>query len=336
MATPIHVLVVEDSEDDTALLLSELENGGYAPSHQRVETAEDMEAALSKQTWDVIIADHSMPNFDAIAALHVLRKSDLDLPFIIVSATIGEDVAVGAMKAGAHDYIMKGKLARLVPAVQRELAEAKIRQARRRGEQELKQSHERLERTLEGTIQSMALLTEIRDPYTAGHQRRVAKLACAIAREMKLSEDRVQGLKLAALVHDIGKVSVPSEILTRPGQISDMEFSFIKTHPQIGHNILKPIEFPWPIAEMVLQHHEELNGSGYPWGHSGARILLEARLIRVADVVEAMSNHRPYRLAPGLEKALEEISRNAGILYDPDAVVACVKLFMETGYKLGD
>ena len=336
MVAPIRVLVVEDSEEDTMLLVNELREGCYAPSYERVETSEDMEAALSKQPWDVIIADHSMPNFDAIAALHVLRKSELELPFIILSGTIGEDVAVAAMKAGAHDYIMKGNWARIVPAVRRALAEAKLRQARKQAEQDLKNSYQRLARSLEGTIRSMALLAEINDPYTAGHQRRVAKLSCALAREVGLSEDRVRGLQLGALVHDIGKASVPPEILTNPGRISDIEFSFIKTHPQIGYNILKPIDFPWPIPEMVLQHHEEWDGSGYPWGHSAEKILLEARLIRVADVVEAMSNDRPYRPAPGLEKALVEISRNAGVLYDADVAVACVKLFMDTGYKLGD
>jgi PAS domain S-box-containing protein len=190
-----------------------------------------------------------------------------------------------------------------------------------------------LRKTVEGTIHTIAATVEARDPYTAGHQRRVADLAAAIAGEMKLSDEQVEGIKMAGIIHDLGKIQVPAEILSKPGKLNDLEFQIIQTHPQVGFNLLKGIEFPWPIAEMVLQHHEKMDGSGYPQGLKGDDILLEARILAVSDVVEAMSSHRPYRPALGIEKALKEISRNRGILYDPDVVDACIKVF-EEGYKL--
>jgi PAS domain S-box-containing protein/putative nucleotidyltransferase with HDIG domain len=200
-------------------------------------------------------------------------------------------------------------------------------------EEELQQSLERLRRTFDETVQSLASAIRTRNPYMAGHQQRVTQLACAIAREMGLPEEQIEGIRVAGLVHDIGKISVPIEILSNPDGISDLEYGIIKAHPQIGYDILKAVEFPWPVAEIVLQHNERLDGSGYPKGLSGDEILLEARIIGVADVVDAMSSHQPYRAARGLDKALEEISQNRGILYDPGAVGACLKLFKQKGFK---
>jgi putative nucleotidyltransferase with HDIG domain len=194
---------------------------------------------------------------------------------------------------------------------------------------------ERLRQSLEDTVRAVAATVEIRDPYTAGHQRRVAELASAIARELGLEAERVHGIYLAGVVHDLGKIHIPAEILSRPARLNRNEFNMIKTHPQVGHDILKDIEFPWPIARIVLQHHERLDGSGYPQGLRGDAILPEARILAVADVIEAMSSHRPYRPGLGLDRALAEIQAGRGTRYDPSAVDACLAVFEQRGFTFG-
>jgi HD-GYP domain-containing protein (c-di-GMP phosphodiesterase class II) len=184
-----------------------------------------------------------------------------------------------------------------------------------------------------GTVMAIAMTLEKRDPYTSGHQQRVAELARAIGREMGLADDRVEGLAIASAIHDIGKISLPAEILSKPSQLNSLEMGLIQAHAQAGFDILKNVEFPWPIAQIVLQHHERLNGSGYPQGLCGEDILKEARIVGVADVLETMSSHRPYRPSIGLGKALEEISSKKGILYDPDAVDACLSLIGEKRFE---
>jgi PAS domain S-box-containing protein len=202
----------------------------------------------------------------------------------------------------------------------------------KRAEEELRNSLDKLRKITGATIQAMAQTVEVRDPYTAGHQKRVADLARAVATRMGLSSDRVDGIRMAGAIHDIGKISVPAEILSKPGLLTPLEFSLIKTHSQIGYDILKDIEFPWDIATMVLQHHERLDGSGYPQGITGERILMEARILTVADVVEAMASHRPYRPSLGMDKALQEIADKKGRFYDPDVVDACIQLFTENRF----
>ena len=199
---------------------------------------------------------------------------------------------------------------------------------------QLEKTLKELRKALGGTIEAMALTVETRDPYTAGHQRRVSNLARAIATEMGVSEDQIQGIRLAGVIHDVGKISVPGEILSKPGKIGANEFGIIKEHPRVGYNILKTVDFPWPIAQIVLQHHERMDGSGYPDGISGDNILIEARILAVADVVEAMASHRPYRAALGIDLALNEISKNRGSSYDSKVVDACLRLFNEKGYRL--
>ena len=196
-------------------------------------------------------------------------------------------------------------------------------------EEELIESYDRLKQAMEGTVQAMAYTIETRDPYTAGHQHRVTQLACALAEKMALPTDVLEGVRMAGDLHDIGKIYVPAEILSKPGKLSEAEYNIIKTHSQVGYDILKTIEFPWPIADIVLQHHERMDGSGYPAGLQGKDILLEARILAVADVIEAMATHRPYRPALSIEEALEEISENKGKLYDPKVVDACLKIFEE-------
>jgi HD-GYP domain-containing protein (c-di-GMP phosphodiesterase class II) len=179
-------------------------------------------------------------------------------------------------------------------------------------------------------------MVETRDPYTAGHQRRVADLARTIATEMNLHDDQIDGIRMAATIHDLGKISVPAEILSKPTKLTNIEFNPIKTHSQSGYNILKDIDFPWPVARTVLEHHERMNGSGYPDGLTGDNILMESRILAVADVVESMASHRPYRSALGIDAALNEISKNKGILYDPEVSDACLRLFHEKDYKIID
>ncbi|MCK4806633.1 MAG: PAS domain S-box protein [Candidatus Aegiribacteria sp.] len=203
----------------------------------------------------------------------------------------------------------------------------------RKRSDEIKRNFKDLRRTLEGTVHALAVTAEITDPYTAGHQYRVSSLACAIARKLGLPEKQIEGIRIAGILHDIGKIYVPPSILNRPGKLVEIEFSMIRAHPSVGYNILKSIDFPWPIAEAVLQHHERLDGSGYPKGLKSEGIILEARILGVADVVEAMSSHRPYRPAIGRDISINEISQNKGILFDADVVDACIKVLVEDGFE---
>jgi PAS domain S-box-containing protein/putative nucleotidyltransferase with HDIG domain len=578
----LRVLIVDDSDDDAKLMIRQLNKGGYDPKWERVETPEAMDAALGREHWDVILCDYKMPRFSAPAALKLVQDKNIDIPFIIVSGAIGENTAVTAMKSGAHDYLMKDKLAKLVVTIEREIREAKMRQEKKKTDEMLKKSEEnfrhslddsplgirivstdgktlyanqeilniygydsfeelastphkkryttecyaeyeirqekrrcgeyvpshyelsiickdgkirnlevfrkqvlwngeiqfqalyaditerkqaeknlqegeeryrivvenaheaiiitqdmklvfanraateqigysketltsgvftsfihpddrrivadysikrlngenvpsfysfriisqdgkvkwvelnatviewnkkpatlnflnditerklleeeriegynRIKKALHATVQSIALLVETKDPYTAGHQDRVSQLAQAIAKEMGLTEDRQDFVRTASIIHDLGKVSVPSELLSKPTKLSELEFNIIKVHSQAGYNILKDIDFPWPVADVVLQHHERMNGSGYPQHLPGETILLEARILAVADVVEAISSHRPYRPALGINVALDEIFKNKGILYDTNVVDACLKLFQEKNF----
>jgi len=199
-------------------------------------------------------------------------------------------------------------------------------------EEELNNTLGSLRRSLDVIIKTLSRAVESRDPYTSGHQHRVSDLARAIAQDMDLPLDVIDGIRMAGVIHDVGKISVPSEILSKPGRLHYMEMGLIQIHPTIGFEILRNIDFPWPVAAIVLQHHERMDGSGYPYGLMGEDILLEARIISVADVVEAMSSHRPYRASIGVEDALQEIESGSGILYDPRVVSVCVKLIRKKGY----
>jgi len=195
------------------------------------------------------------------------------------------------------------------------------------------QEPEELLRMLNGTVEALSSLCQKVDPFTASHQRRVARLACDIAKKMGLSDEQVYGLRVMGMVHDIGKMALPDDILSKEGELNQEEFEIVKTHPVVAYDILKNLDFPWPVAESVLQHHERVDGSGYPNQLAGNDIILEARILCVADVVESMITRRPYRTAPGLEKALEEIGLNSGVLYDPAVTQACFKLTSNGGIK---
>jgi PAS domain S-box-containing protein/putative nucleotidyltransferase with HDIG domain len=578
----LRVLIVDDSEDDASLIMRKLRSGDYDPQCERVDTLEAMKSALERQEWDVILCDYKMPCFSAIAALKLTQEKNIDIPFIIVSGAVGEDVAVSTVKSGAHDYVMKDNLTKLTVTIDRALREAiirrektnaekmlelsrenfrhslddsplgvrivtaagdliytnqemlniygydsieelkttsrekrytpesyaayQIRKAKRlRGEhvpscyevsivrkdgrirdlevfrkqvlwngelqfqslysditrrkqaeknlrvseeryrdvvenahesiiitqglkvvfankaaadntgysiealksglftnfihpddiklvsdyhlrrlngedvpsvysfriickdgivkwvelnatiiqwekkpatlnflnditerklldEERSESYKRTRETLEATVNSIAMIVETRDPYTTGHQLRVSHLARDIAMQMCLTTDQKEFISTAAIIHDIGKLSIPSEILSKPTKLSALEFELIKTHSQSGYNILKDIKFPWPVATVILQHHERINGTGYPQKLKGDEILLEAKIVSVADVVEAISSHRPYRPTLGINFALEEITKNRGILYDANIVDNCLKLFKDKTY----
>jgi len=213
------------------------------------------------------------------------------------------------------------------------LRDIELDKERKQAEERLRETHQRLKKTMDAAIDIMSKIIEAKDPYTSGHQNRVCQLAVPLARELGLSKDKIEGIRIASLIHDIGKIGIPTEILSKPTKLTDIEFSLIKGNSQIGYDILKSIDFSYPVANIVLQHHERINGLGYPNNIKGDKILLEAKILGVADVVEAMSSFRPYRPAKGIDAALEEISQNKGILYDPEVVDVCLKLFKEKGFK---
>ncbi|HTQ77084.1 MAG TPA: PAS domain S-box protein [Burkholderiales bacterium] len=203
-----------------------------------------------------------------------------------------------------------------------------------RAEEEIRRYVARLEQATKGTIDVIATIGELRDPYTHGHERRVAEIAVSIAREMGLAEEQVEGVRVAGYLHDVGKIGVPAEILAKPTRLTEAEYALVKDHAQKSYEILKGVEFPWPVAEIAWQHHERLDGSGYPQGLKGEQILIEARILAVADTVEAMASHRPYRAGLGIERALAEIEKGRGGIYDSQVVDACLRLFREKGYQL--
>jgi putative nucleotidyltransferase with HDIG domain/PAS domain S-box-containing protein len=200
---------------------------------------------------------------------------------------------------------------------------------------ELENRYKQLQKAWKQTVEILSYAIEIKDPYTAGHQKRVAALSVAIAKEIDIKPSEILGMEMAAMIHDIGKLQVPSEILSKPGKLMEHEFALIKTHAEVGYSILKGAEFPWDISKMIYQHHERIDGSGYPQGIHGNEIMLEARIIAVADVVEAMASYRPYRPALGIEAALNEIAKYSGTLFDTDVVAACQKLFAEGKFAFG-
>lgn len=453
MTKKLLILNLEDSSADSELIKEILACSGIECEIIRVDTEKDYIFAIEEHNLDIILADYTLPLFDGLSALEIALKRCPDVPFIFVTGTLGEEIAVESLKSGATDYVLKDRLLRLVPAVQRALKEADLKIRRKQSEnalrdsekkyrqlvenissilytadnkgiinyispsvqsltgyspseivghslfvlicpedipfiekqfekrlsdcleaseyrivkksgetiwvrsssrpiiienkiiglrclltnidedkkskEKLKDSLERLRNATRGIIQAMALTIETRDPHTA---RRVAGLAQAIAIQMNLPAHQIEGIDMAGAIHDIGKLSVPADILSKPSKLSEIERQLIMIHPEAGYNILKDMEFPWPVAQIVLQHHERMNGSGYPKGLMGEDILIETRILSIADVVEAMASHRPYRPALGIDKALEEISEKKGILYDPAAVDACLRLFNEKGF----
>ncbi len=457
MEQELRILHLEDSAVDAELVVRELRNTKITFTIKRVETRDDFIKAIDGFKPDLILLDYKLPSFDGLSALAIAREKCPDVPVIFVSGVIGEDSAIETLKGGATDYVLKDKLARLAPAIVRALRESEEIRERKRAEEAVWDSEERLRivaesagdaiicieapevitlwnkkasemfgytvdeaigkamhtlivperyrekaclglktffqtgggtligktpeicalrrdgsefpaeitisamqikgkwtavgivrditerktniqklrKTLNMTIEAISLMGEMRDPYTAGHEKHVAQLACAIAKEMGLSEGQIEGIRVSAFLHDIGKIVVPSETLSKPAKLNEYEMGMMKTHALAGFDIVKSIAFPWPVSQAILQHHERLNGSGYPNGLKGEAIALEARILTVADVVEAMTNHRPYRPSLGVGMAMEEITHGKGVLYDAQVVDACVKLFTEEGFQFG-
>jgi putative two-component system response regulator len=320
--TRLRLLCVDDREEDAELEQLSLSRAGYEIEVTRVASEGELRAALAAGVgFDLALLDYTLPGWDCREALAQLIDACPDMPVISVAGTIGEEAAVELLKLGAADYVSKDHLARLPFAAGRALSASAEHRARRLAEGRLKEA-------LTGTVAAMGALVEMRDPYTAGHERRTAELVVAIGRQLGLDEDEVETLDLTARMHDIGQIAVPAEILTRPGRLSHNEFTLIKAHPQVAYDILASVDFGRPVAEVILQHHERLDGSGYPRGLKGDEILLDARVLSVADVVEAMSSHRPYRAALGVEAALAEVSAGAGRLYDARVVAACEQVFL--------
>ncbi len=456
----LRILLLEDTLSDAELEEHELRKLGIPFTLQRVETRDNFTRALDEFNPDIILSDYNLPEFSGMEALEIVRNKYPNIPVIMVTGALPDIEAVGLIHAGAKDYVLKDRLARLGAAVQRVLSaeqgvrarkaaekslresEAKFRSLvestsdwiweidehghytysspqvfgmlgytaeevigktpfdlmtpedagrlreqfafiagerkhfkllenanlhkngqvitletsgapmldahgvfkgfrgidrditeRKEAEKERRASAEKLEQILLQTIEAIAATVEARDPYTAGHQQRVALLASAIAREMGLSGEIIHGISLAASIHDLGKIRVPAEILSKPGRLNQIEYELVKAHSQTGYDIIKHIQFTLPISQMVLQHHERLDGTGYPQGLKDGQILLEAKILAVADVVEAMSSHRPYRPSLGMGAALEEIARNRGVYYDQGVVDSCLALFRDKKFE---
>jgi putative two-component system response regulator len=329
------VLILDDEELIRQMIRQLLENNYSCASAASVAEARE---CLKNSNFEVILCDINMPGESGIDFIRYVTAEYPDTAIIMVTGVDDPEIAETALEIGAYGYIIKPfRRNELIINIQNSLRRRELeitsRCYREDLERKITERTAKLRKVLEGIIQAISLTIESIDLYTAGHQRRVANLATTIAEEMGLSRDRIEGIRMAGMIHDIGKISIPAGILSKPGRITEYEFGMIKSHPQVGFDILKQIEFPWPIAQIVYQHHERIDGSGYPQGLSGEKILLEAKILGVADVVEAMAMHRPYRPAFGIEKALEEISQNKGLLYDPDVVDACLKLFKEKRFE---
>jgi putative nucleotidyltransferase with HDIG domain len=337
------VLVVDDERPIRMLLQKILEANGYAC--RAAENAAEARILMGEQISELILCDINMPGESGLDFIRYVLKVYPDTAAIMVSAIGDPLLAESMLQLGVYDYIIKpmdrnGILISVANAFRRRELEIANRSYRRNLEQmvdertdSLQRSMKKLENAMNGIVRAIAHTVETRDPYTAGHQRRVADLAAAIAEAVGFEQDKVEAVRVAAIIHDLGKISVPAEILSKPSRLTVNEFNLIKEHPQVGYDILKDIEFPWEIATMVYQHHEKLDGSGYPLGLCGDAILPESRVLTVADVVEAMASHRPYRPGLGIDMALEEIEKNKGTLYDPDVVAACCALFREKRFS---
>lgn len=339
-----NVLIIDDEWSIRNILGEVLALKGH-----RCELAADASEAralLAANRFELILCDIKMPGESGLDFVKYALRVHPDMAAIMITSMNDPSMGEDAVEFGVYEYIIKpfdlnGVIISVANALHRRQLEIDNRLYRERLEQmvaertaALEESLEKLQRALEGTVDAMARTVEMKDPYTAGHQKRVANIAAAIAAELGLTRERISFIRLAGQIHDVGKVSIPAEILTKPGKLTDLEFAIIKTHPSVGYELLESIEFPWPIARVVLQHHERLDGSGYPGGLKDDEIMLEAKILGVSDVLETIASHRPYRPALGIDRAVEELTRAKGILYEADVVEACLGLLLDKRLRL--
>lgn len=323
------VLLVDDEPNVLAGFARQL-RGKY-----EIETAGSGKKALqlleTEGPFAVVVSDNRMPGMDGTELLAQVRAIQPDTVRIMLTGHADLDIAVDAVNMG---YIFRFLTKPCLPKILAQAVGAGIEQYKLILAEREMHTLEKFKDAMEGIITAFSAIVEARDPYTAGHQRRVARLSVEIAKIMELDQDQIATIHLSAMLHDIGKIYVPAEFLSKPGKLSKAEYAVIWAHPQIGHDILKSVDFAWPISSIVWQHHERLDGGGYPQGLKGDDIALESRVVTVADVVEAMASHRPYRASLGIERALEELEVNRGTRFDADVVDTCLKLFRDDGYKL--
>ncbi len=361
------VLVVDDHADERMLVRTIVERMGHRVVEAR-NGRDALDLALASAP-DLILSDMLMPNMDGFEFCRRLQEHAVlrHVPFVFVTATYGEQHdREFAAEIGAARVLLKPFEAPALRAVVAEILDEGDRfeatqRFERLGEREFHQRHagvvnRKLEEKIEeleaanarlrasdarkrqmfdAVVETISKMVECRDPYTIGHERRVGDLAAAIGEALGLDDDQLEGLRIGGHLHDVGKIALPAEILTKPGKLTQIEHTLLRSHAQIGYEILSSIDFPWPVAEMARQHHERLDGSGYPRGLRGGQIMTEAGILAVADVMEAMVSHRPYRPAVGLNRALEELAAGRGTRYDPTVVDACRKLFLDGRFSFG-
>jgi response regulator RpfG family c-di-GMP phosphodiesterase len=321
------ILVVDDDEAIRLMLQLGIKMAGF-----NCFAADGPGSALrllAEHPVDVVVADIRMPEMSGIE-LCAIVKARYEADVIIMTGYVDDFNYEDIIQQGASDFIQKPvRIAEFIARLKRVLGERASKQDRIKALHDLKLNLEKLRRAMEGIVLAMSVAVEMRDPYTAGHQQRVAELACTVAQAMGLSDDDVYGLRMASVIHDLGKITVPAGILAKPGRLSDLEYQLIQNHVQAGYDILKKIEFPWPLADIILQHHERLDGSGYPQGLKDGNILMQARILAAADVFETIASHRPYRASLGLQRAVDELREKSGTLYDPQVVSAFLRLVEE-------
>jgi len=324
----VRALLVEDNPGDARLIAEMLAEVESDVELQHCATLASAIERLATDSIEVVVLDLALPDSQGIETFTRLQTAAPHVAVIVLTGNNDTHEALRTVEEGAQDFLVKGRvdgesLTRSIDyARSRKESELQLRAS----QSKLRDANAQLHEMVYEVAEAMGRVVEARDPYTQGHQERVARVAKLIAQEMGLPSDDVDAVEMAGLVHDIGKMCVPAEILSRPGGLSEVEIGLIRQHPESSYEILKDIAFPWPVAEITLQHHERMDGSGYPQGLTGEQTLLAARILAVSDVLEAMSSHRPYRPALGLDAAIEELSDNPSH-YDPQVVASCIRLY---------
>ena len=323
------IFILEDELITAESIRASLTRSGYKVTGI-ASSGETALTELEKNPPHLALVDIRLKGkMDGIEAARLITGR-FGIPVIYLTAFADSEILERAKHTESYGYLIKPfddkeLSSNIEIAIYKHNSERLVRES----EEKYRELYAKQRKTLTGIIEAMAIVVETRDPYTAGHQRRVSELAGAIARDMGRPADIIEGTTIAAGIHDIGKLGVPSELLSKPARLNEIEFQLIKSHSRTGYDILKNIDFPWPIAEIVYQHHEKINGTGYPRGLTGKDILMEAKIITVADVTEAIATHRPYRPELGIDVALKELAVSRGVLFDADVVDTCLKLFKE-------